>query len=395
MQCDNDGDDVKLTQNGGISSPIAMTGTSGSSTTVVFNATATDINGGVTVTGGSGADTLDASKTSLAVSLVGGSGQDTLRGGAGNDTLVAGGGNDQDLVGGTGNNTLVMSDGTGSDPTMNGGTGKSTLLFRAASTDSVVIFARAFETNGGTFKTFSPVNIGGIQVNGAASARMAVTSDVYSPQAENSPQGLNYAGPNYVTFTLEPGQTIIVSPYLTGDLPGGWYMYTALDIFQNGWQQVLSRRSTPGPWTYMNNSDAAESMSVAGFAILPGNDVVADPNVGFQSGSNTLTASYTYTYTYYTSEPFSDIPILQSNSYTESQSATVAFSQYYVSVHNSSYSYGLNATAIPVSGEPASVLAWSLDPYTLTGDIDQQCRGDRGNQQRERRFQGQQSEHSR
>src|SRR5437667_210302 len=60
------------------------------------------------LTGGAGANTIDASGFSGPVSLDGGAGNDTLIGGAGNDTLRGGLGNDN-ITGGAGIDTLVES----------------------------------------------------------------------------------------------------------------------------------------------------------------------------------------------------------------------------------------------------------------------------------------------
>ncbi len=94
------------------------------------------------LTGGDGANVLDASTSNMLVTLIGGAGDDLLRGGSrsdsfdggdGNDTLIGndghdsltGGANDDLLIGGNGND--VLNGDTGSD-TLTGGNGSDKLL---------------------------------------------------------------------------------------------------------------------------------------------------------------------------------------------------------------------------------------------------------------------------
>jgi Ca2+-binding RTX toxin-like protein len=77
----------------------------------------------VTIDGGAGADTIDASRVAFNVTLLGGAGTDSLLGGAGNDYLD--GGLDSDLLfGGAGDDTLLG--GTGTD-SLDGGAGNDYL----------------------------------------------------------------------------------------------------------------------------------------------------------------------------------------------------------------------------------------------------------------------------
>jgi Ca2+-binding RTX toxin-like protein/Tol biopolymer transport system component len=85
----------------------------------------------VTIFGGAGDDTLDASAAMVPVVLDGGSGNDVLRGGAGDDVLVAGPGTNW-LYGGQGNNLFI---GGGND-TMTGGSGDDT--YRVHFSDVVI-----------------------------------------------------------------------------------------------------------------------------------------------------------------------------------------------------------------------------------------------------------------
>lgn len=91
------------------------------------------------ITGGDGADTLDASLASGSVTLSGGAGTDSLTGGSGADSLY-GGTKDDTLVGGAGNDLLsggddadkiVIGDGAGTDTIIGGegGLDADTLVF--------------------------------------------------------------------------------------------------------------------------------------------------------------------------------------------------------------------------------------------------------------------------
>jgi Ca2+-binding RTX toxin-like protein len=82
-----------------------------------------------TVTGGAGADTINASTLSSSVRLNGGGGADALTGGAGSDTLDGGEGADT-LVGGEGDDSLMG--GSGNDD-LDGGSGDDTLVAGAGS----------------------------------------------------------------------------------------------------------------------------------------------------------------------------------------------------------------------------------------------------------------------
>ncbi|TXT36450.1 MAG: hypothetical protein FD138_972 [Planctomycetota bacterium] len=86
----------------------------------------------IVVSAGAGADRVDASTSTLDVSVLGGAGKDTLLGGSGKDTLLGGddndiltgnGGNDS-LLGGNGNDSIL---GVAGNDTLNGGFGNDTL----------------------------------------------------------------------------------------------------------------------------------------------------------------------------------------------------------------------------------------------------------------------------
>jgi Ca2+-binding RTX toxin-like protein len=116
-----DGDDVIITEHTSTSVADTVYGdggndsvTGGAGIELVYGGTGDDtLNGGAgndTLHGDDGADSLDGGDNND--SLFGGSGTDALIGGAGNDTLFGGADNDT-LTGGTGND--VMEGGTGSD----------------------------------------------------------------------------------------------------------------------------------------------------------------------------------------------------------------------------------------------------------------------------------------
>jgi predicted ester cyclase len=87
----------------------------------------------LTVNGGTGNDTIDASAVvagAMALTINGGAGNDTIIGSAGNDLVNGGTGNDVALLG-VGNDTFVWNPGDGSD-TVEGQTDFDTLVFNGA-----------------------------------------------------------------------------------------------------------------------------------------------------------------------------------------------------------------------------------------------------------------------
>src|SRR4029079_12500465 len=113
-------DQIQVVANGssvsvlGLAAQIAITGAEGGAVTDVL-----------TVSGGDGSDTIDASAVpagSIGLVLDGGAGNDTITGSKGADTLV----------GGDGNDTFIWNPGDGSD-TVEGGAGTDTLLFNGSS----------------------------------------------------------------------------------------------------------------------------------------------------------------------------------------------------------------------------------------------------------------------
>ena len=105
--------------------------------------------GGLTVTGGSGNDTFDASTYSSGITIDGGAGNDILLGGTGNDTLKGAG--DDWLSGGVGNDTLL---GGGGRDILIGGMGADSLNFTTGPSatcdgdDDIVIGGRtSYDTN--------------------------------------------------------------------------------------------------------------------------------------------------------------------------------------------------------------------------------------------------------
>src|SRR6185369_9071878 len=113
-------DQIQVVANGssvsvlGLAAQIAITGAEGGAVTDVL-----------TVSGGDGSDTIDASAVpagSIGLVLDGGAGNDTITGSKGADTLI----------GGDGNDTFIWNPGDGSD-TVEGGAGTDTLLFNGSS----------------------------------------------------------------------------------------------------------------------------------------------------------------------------------------------------------------------------------------------------------------------
>jgi len=97
----------------------------------------------LTLNGGQGQDTIDASKLGaglVSLTLNGGIGNDTLIGGAGNDLIFGGNGVDT-MSGGAGNDRFFWNPGDGDD-TIFGGTGSDTLAFNGANiAENIEIFS--------------------------------------------------------------------------------------------------------------------------------------------------------------------------------------------------------------------------------------------------------------
>jgi Ca2+-binding RTX toxin-like protein len=178
IQCDDRGDTVRLVQNG---ATVTLSGT--------LTATATYLTT-VTVLGGRGNNTLDASQTTVPVSLRGGGGSDTLYGGAGVDTLDGGAGT-VTLIGGSGNTRFYVS---GNNSIYRGGSGANRLVYRARDGDQVIAYSNGLLINGGIvengdyrtltgqFIAFGAISgIGTIEVEdggGSATIRSATLNDI-------------------------------------------------------------------------------------------------------------------------------------------------------------------------------------------------------------------------
>jgi Ca2+-binding RTX toxin-like protein len=132
---------------------VTANGTAGDDAIRLFSFNGSDFNGGIgiigtpagivvthqdatdqlTVNGGAGNDTIDASAVvagAMALTINGGAGNDTIIGSAGNDLVNGGTGNDVALLG-AGNDTFVWNPGDGSD-TVEGQAGFDTLVFNGA-----------------------------------------------------------------------------------------------------------------------------------------------------------------------------------------------------------------------------------------------------------------------
>jgi Ca2+-binding RTX toxin-like protein len=182
INADDNGDTIRLSQSG---STVTVSG--------ALSATATNLTS-LTVNGGNGNDVLDAPHMTMAVSLNGRVGNDTLYAGAGNDTLDGGAGVDS-LVGGTGNDRFYVG---GNNSTYRGGSGTNRLVYRALPGDQLIAYGSGLLVNGGisesgdyrtmygTFIPFSVSNVGTIEAEdatGTASLRAAGLGDMPATKA--------------------------------------------------------------------------------------------------------------------------------------------------------------------------------------------------------------------
>lgn len=118
----------------------------------------------VDATGLAGAATVDATSSTVAVTMTAGAGGATFTGGVGADTITGGAGVDV-LVGGTGNDTI--NGGGGADTTINGGIGADTLTggagddnFVQALTQSVVATAVVDASTGNAMAAGATIAVG-------------------------------------------------------------------------------------------------------------------------------------------------------------------------------------------------------------------------------------------
>ncbi|MCX7085135.1 MAG: calcium-binding protein [Methylococcales bacterium] len=120
-----DGETLEVLSEANVTATITANWYAGFSTVNEGTATLNSKNFSVNLTNASGANgfTIDASKSSKAVTLTGSLNNDTISGGAGNDTINARKGDDI-IHGGKGNDTI---DGGAGNDTIYGGTGKNSL----------------------------------------------------------------------------------------------------------------------------------------------------------------------------------------------------------------------------------------------------------------------------
>jgi Ca2+-binding RTX toxin-like protein len=223
VQCDNGGDAVHLVQSG---STITVTG--------AVSATATNLNGVVVRGSSAGNNVLDASHTTMGVSLLGVGPGNTLNGGAGSDILDGGPGGKDTLVAGNNSDLLYVS---GSNSNYQG-TGSNTLAYRAQPRDNVIVYGDGLlvnpsnynnpltwngnaSTRTGTLVPFGKVSgLGNVLVEdgtGTASARLATSADlpgtkVFTDEGSNYVNGYTTAPPygNNFVFNVQPGQSITI-----------------------------------------------------------------------------------------------------------------------------------------------------------------------------------------
>jgi Ca2+-binding RTX toxin-like protein len=148
-----------------------------------------------TIDGGAGNDTIDATGSTVGLTLLGGlgndvltggSGDDVLDGGAGNDTLNGGAGNDT-ISGGDGNDTIAVDTTTGID-TIDGGAGADQLVVTGtAGADTfnlgtVVGNSTLFSLNGSVVASSSDVEL--VTINALAGADTVNIGDLSATQVQ-------------------------------------------------------------------------------------------------------------------------------------------------------------------------------------------------------------------
>ena len=135
------------------------------------------------INGGTGNDTIDASRLhagQINLTINGGDGNDTITGSAGNDTVIGGRGNDVASLG-AGDDTFVWNPGEASD-TVDGGAGNDTLLFNGANVnENIDISANGKAATltrdvGGV--TMNLTNIENIDVNAVGGADTITVNDM-------------------------------------------------------------------------------------------------------------------------------------------------------------------------------------------------------------------------
>jgi Ca2+-binding RTX toxin-like protein len=154
-----------------------------------------------TVQGGSDGDLLNGSGATIALSLLGGAGDDELQGGSGNDLLDAGQGTDYVLAG-AGNDT-VNFDGVNGDDVADGGAGIDRLALFMPSTNATPL----------TFASFTGFESLSISMD---------DSRAVLPAAFTAAVGSGVFFIDIFTFTGGPGASLVASQVLTRlDIRGG------------------------------------------------------------------------------------------------------------------------------------------------------------------------------
>ena len=140
-------------------------------------------NDSLVINGGTGNDTIDASRLhagQINLTLNGGDGNDTIIGSAGNDLVIGGRGNDVASLG-AGDDTFVWNPGDGSD-TVDGGAGNDTLLFNGSNAnENIDISANgkgATLTRDVGLVTMDLANIENIDVNALGGADTITVDDL-------------------------------------------------------------------------------------------------------------------------------------------------------------------------------------------------------------------------
>ncbi len=161
------------------------------------------------LTGGAGANTLDASAFSGSVVLDGAGGTDTLRGGAGNDRLIGGAGNDV-LAGGGGDDTYVLISGGGTDTiTEAAGGGSDTLDYSAFTTGITVRLGNSATDVSGRVSNIENI-IGG-------SGNDTLTGDANANRlVSGGGTDVLVGGRGDDTYVLSPGGTVTITELAAG-----------------------------------------------------------------------------------------------------------------------------------------------------------------------------------
>ncbi len=249
------------------------------------------------LSGGVSANTINASKFTGSVTLLGGDGNDTLTGSGSNDSLDGGNGDDS-LIGGAGADTLLG--GNGSDLFDDSLTGNT--LNGGADTDAVRIV--------GTWQLplSFPVNVTGIEmvVGGGAADSLAGTvgNDVFqlgSPGTVTA-NGLIFqgfevisggSGSDRLQGTDTAAEQFVVTS--TGVTVSGWTTttFTAFELLDGGgggWVDTVTGAAGVDTFTASPSALVSNGLTLSGFELVFGGDG-ADTLQGWNNGTDVFSLS--------------------------------------------------------------------------------------------------------